>query len=294
MRAKKGMMLLVPAALFWLASLAPAREAARIELRTHEVVVAETRQRFDGMAFPAGTRLVLTDQQRVITAFLGGPETFQAQLYQAGTRLDFFGPGIVSVASLASSQTVHGMPFDAQAEIRFDSRNGKVESVRSLSGRDMTIQGIRFSSLNASVRFHPNEKVKEGRLAVDQTIEGARYRANTSIMFHATGKVESGVLAKELAIGGVRLSPEKVGFFEDGKPSYGKLVGSQVVQGYSVQGIVQFHPNGGLDYVCLAEDRPVRELLEGRCCRKGEELHLDESGKPIGWGGRCRSAVDRR
>ncbi len=269
-----------------------AREAARAFIETHELVVSDPGQSYQGVRFPAGTRLVLNKEDLVLTAVLGAPATFEGQRWSKDTQLDFHGAGKVHTATLKASQDVHGIRFAAASELHFDSATRKLVVLRMLRGGPMDVRGVRFSTAAVWVQFHPTERVKEGVLDGDQTIGKAGYRGGSRITFHPDGKIRSGFLAETASLDDLRLAPGAVGFYAGGKLRYGELAAPQPVHGVAAKGRFLLYDDGMPEYLCLAERLAVKELLGGDCCAAGTQVHFDHAKKPIGWGGRCDLPVD--
>lgn len=258
--------------------------ATRPAVETHRRTL-ERAEKIGGVSFPAGTDVFQLQNGFVTVVVLGESAKVDGETWTKGTRLDFHDEGRVAVATLGAAQRIHGMALPAGTEVHFGATSRKVETLRSMTTDDPVVNGTRFDRAAPWVEFHPNEKVKSGRLAGDQRIGGITWKGGTAITFHPSGRVESGTVASEQEVSRLRVAAgSALQLFPNGKVHEATLAGVHVLQGYRVDGIVTLYPRGTLDTFTLAEDQRVADQE----CRKGDHLHLDENGGFLGWSGAPR------
>ena len=242
--------------------------ATRPMITTHAVIVSAG-ETYDGIQYPIGTEVNLTDIDNAVSRVLLSQDfEMNGHLIKKGTRL-YVPNGKLGCYWSQEGQVIGSIVLKEEADVCFNDK-GELGTIHLRHANE--ILGNPFAA-NSWVQFHPDGKVAKGQLGQDVTRAGLALAGGSEITFHPSGSIESAGIKPGTNFGKLPLGkrpnyPSDVSFWPNGKLKDAVLAQPvQIGAASCAPGDISFAESGALKYCVvlktkeqLAADAAQQEL----------------------------------
>ncbi len=212
-----------------------------------------------GIAFPAGTEVEFYGSGQLSLARLAKDQKIKDIDFKKGTRLLFYETGNIRIAVLRQEHNIQGIPCIGDA---YFYKSGKLNN--AILTRSIDVQGLSFSK-GSRIGLLQSGKIHGGALDKDQKVQDVALPKGADVYFGDSGKLFVVYLPKDQDIQGFPFAAGKVFFFESGKVSSGILSRDTEINGIKLPkgSAIDLYPSAKLKSVSPSKNIEIQGMKFG-------------------------------